>query len=76
VAVRVEIGDRVYVDPKHAEAPRKTSGLAGIVDQLEGDRVRVIFGQAEDAHASEVPLRVLRHDRRIGRRPRRQTQGR
>jgi hypothetical protein len=72
--VRVNVGDRVYVDPTHEETSRKTAGLAGIIDQLDGDRARVIFGQAEDAHASELPLRVLRHDRRNTRRPLRQKQ--
>jgi hypothetical protein len=76
VAVGVEIGDRVYVDPMHAETPRKTAGLAGIVDQLEGDRARVIFGKAEDAYANVVPRSVLRHDRRLSRRPLRPVQGR
>jgi hypothetical protein len=74
VPVRVNVGDRVYVDPTHGETPRKSAGLAGIIDQLDGDRARVIFGKAEDAHASEVPLSVLRHDRRNARRPLRQRQ--
>jgi hypothetical protein len=64
------------VEPTHAETPRKTAGLAGIVDQLAGDHARVIFGQADDAHASEVPVNVLRHDRRIARRRIRQVEGR
>jgi hypothetical protein len=74
VPVSVNVGDRVYVDPSHGETSRTTAGLAGIIDRLEGDRARVIFGKAEDAHASEVPLRVLRHDRRVARRPLRQMQ--
>jgi hypothetical protein len=64
-----EIGARVYVDPNHPQTPWKTGGLVGVVNQVVGDGARVTLGVSGAAEESEMPLAVLRHDRRAARRP-------
>jgi hypothetical protein len=65
----VEIGDRVYVDPHHPDSPWKTEGLAGIVEKVVDNRARVAFHQNVGGQTKEVPLAVLRRDRRVARQP-------